>query len=42
MVIADDAYRAEDAAELVEVDWDPRPAVMSIGSRHRRRGAQAA
>jgi carbon-monoxide dehydrogenase large subunit len=29
-VIADDAYRAEDAAELVEVDWDPQPAVASI------------
>ena len=30
MVIADDAYQAEDAAELVEVDWDPQPAVMSM------------
>jgi carbon-monoxide dehydrogenase large subunit len=30
VVIADDAYRAEDAAELVEVDWDPLPAVASI------------
>jgi carbon-monoxide dehydrogenase large subunit len=30
MVIADDAYRAEDAAELVEVDWDPHPAVATI------------
>ena len=30
MVVADDAYRAEDAAELVEVDWDPRPAVPGI------------
>jgi carbon-monoxide dehydrogenase large subunit len=30
LVVADDPYRAEDAAELVEVDWDPRPAVMSI------------
>ncbi len=29
-VVADDAYRAEDAAELVEVDWDPQPAVASI------------
>jgi aerobic carbon-monoxide dehydrogenase large subunit len=29
-VIADDAYRAEDAIELVEVDWEPRPAVASI------------
>jgi aerobic carbon-monoxide dehydrogenase large subunit len=30
VVLADDPYRAEDAAELVEVDWDPRPAVASI------------
>jgi aerobic carbon-monoxide dehydrogenase large subunit len=30
MVVADDAYRAEDAAELVEVAWDPLPAVVSI------------
>jgi len=30
MVIADDAYRAEDAAELVEVDWAPLPAVTSV------------
>jgi carbon-monoxide dehydrogenase large subunit len=30
LVVADDPYRAEDAAELVQVDWDPRPAVMSI------------
>jgi carbon-monoxide dehydrogenase large subunit len=30
MVVADDAYRAEDATELVEVDWEPRPAVPSI------------
>jgi aerobic carbon-monoxide dehydrogenase large subunit len=30
LVVADDPYRAEDAAELIEVDWDPRPAVMSI------------
>jgi carbon-monoxide dehydrogenase large subunit len=29
-VIADDAYRAEDAIELVEVDWEPWPAVASI------------
>jgi aerobic carbon-monoxide dehydrogenase large subunit len=25
LVIADDAYRAEDAAELVAVDWEPQP-----------------
>jgi carbon-monoxide dehydrogenase large subunit len=30
VVVADDAYRAEDATELVEVDWDPQPAVASI------------
>jgi aerobic carbon-monoxide dehydrogenase large subunit len=30
MVIANDAYQAEDGAELVEVDWDPQPAVASI------------
>jgi aerobic carbon-monoxide dehydrogenase large subunit len=30
MVIADDAYRAEDAAELVEVDWAPQPPVTGI------------
>jgi aerobic carbon-monoxide dehydrogenase large subunit len=29
-VIADDPYRAEDAIELVEVDWAPLPAVTSI------------
>jgi carbon-monoxide dehydrogenase large subunit len=30
IVVADDAYRAEDAAELAEVDWVPQPAVASI------------
>src|SRR5579872_5693203 len=30
MVIADDPYLAEDAAELVEADWTPLPAVTSI------------
>ena len=30
LVIADDPYRAEDAAELVEVDWDLLPAATSI------------
>ena len=30
LVVADDPYRAEDAAEVVQADWDPRPAVMSI------------
>ncbi|MGH3193292.1 MAG: hypothetical protein ACRDOL_39785 [Streptosporangiaceae bacterium] len=36
VVVAEDPYLAEDAAELVEVDWDPRPPVTSIdaaGSR---------
>jgi aerobic carbon-monoxide dehydrogenase large subunit len=30
VVIADDAYQAEDAAEDVEVDWAPQPSVTSI------------
>jgi len=30
MVVADDAYMTEDAAELVAVDWDPLPAAASI------------
>ena len=30
VLVADDAYRAEDATELVEVDWDPEPAVAGI------------
>ena len=30
VVIADDPYRAEDATELVAVDWAPLPAVTSI------------
>jgi aerobic carbon-monoxide dehydrogenase large subunit len=30
VVIADDPYRAEDAIELVEVNWAPLPAVTSI------------
>src|SRR5262245_33079104 len=28
MVVADSRYRAEDAAERVEVDWEPLPAVV--------------
>jgi aerobic carbon-monoxide dehydrogenase large subunit len=32
VVIAEDAYLAEDAAELVEVDWNRLPAVMDIAS----------
>src|SRR5271155_5579832 len=30
MVLADDPYQAEDAIELVEIDWAPLPAVTSI------------
>jgi aerobic carbon-monoxide dehydrogenase large subunit len=30
IVVADDDYRAEDAAELAAVDWDPQPAAASI------------
>ncbi len=40
VVIADDAYRAEDATELVEVDWDPRPAVASIEDATARQAPQ--
>ncbi len=32
VVIAEDAYLAEDAAELVEVDWASRPAVAGLGA----------
>ncbi len=32
MVIAADAYLAEDAAELVEVDWAPGPAVAGLAA----------
>jgi aerobic carbon-monoxide dehydrogenase large subunit len=39
-VIADDAYRAEDAIELVEVDWEPRPAVASIEAATAREAPQ--
>ncbi len=31
MVITDDSYQGEDAAELVSVDYEPLPAVVSIG-----------
>jgi carbon-monoxide dehydrogenase large subunit len=30
LVVADDPYRAEDAAELIQVHWNPRSAAMSI------------
>jgi carbon-monoxide dehydrogenase large subunit len=32
VVVAEDPYLAEDAAELVEVDWDPLPPVTGIDS----------
>jgi aerobic carbon-monoxide dehydrogenase large subunit len=32
VVIAEDRYLAEDAAELVEVDWEPLPAVPGIAA----------
>ncbi len=32
MVIADDAYAAQDAAEVVDVDWQPRPPVADIAA----------
>ncbi|WP_163512450.1 xanthine dehydrogenase family protein molybdopterin-binding subunit [Fodinicola acaciae] len=32
VVVADDPYAAEDAAELVVVDWDPRAAVTDLRS----------
>ncbi len=32
VVLADDRYGAADAAELVEVDYDPLPAVASVGA----------
>ena len=42
VVIADDAYRAEDAIELVEVDWEPWPAVASIEAATACEAPQAA
>jgi aerobic carbon-monoxide dehydrogenase large subunit len=30
IVVADDPYRAEDAAELIQVDWGPRPPVPDM------------
>ncbi|HTS99216.1 MAG TPA: xanthine dehydrogenase family protein molybdopterin-binding subunit [Streptosporangiaceae bacterium] len=32
MVLTDDSYQGEDAAELVSVDYEPLPAVVGIGS----------
>src|SRR5499427_5607761 len=32
VVVADDAYLAEDAAELVVVDWSPQPAVTDVAT----------
>src|SRR5438477_3377599 len=36
MVVADDRYIAEDAVALIEVDWQPLPAVVDfrLGARH--------
>src|SRR5207302_10632754 len=30
VVLADDPYLAEDAAELLDIDWTPRPAITGI------------
>ena len=35
MVVADDRYRAEDAAGLVEIDYEPLPAVVELSSADR-------
>ena len=32
MVITNDSYQGEDAAELVSVDYEPLPAVVGIGA----------
>ena len=32
MVITDDSYQGEDAAELVSVDYEPLPAVVGFGA----------
>jgi carbon-monoxide dehydrogenase large subunit len=32
IVITDDRYQGEDAAELVSVDYEPRPAVVGVGA----------
>jgi aerobic carbon-monoxide dehydrogenase large subunit len=40
MVVADDAYLAEDATELVEVDWAPVPAVTGLATARAGAGRQ--
>ena len=40
VVLADDPYLAEDAAELVDVDWSQQPVVASLDAAHRRRRAR--
>ena len=37
LVIADDRYLAEDAADLVDVDYDPLPAVVDLVDRRGQR-----
>jgi len=39
VVVADSRYIAEDAAELVQVDYDPLPAVMDIEAAMRPESA---
>jgi carbon-monoxide dehydrogenase large subunit len=34
MVVADDRYAAEDAAGLIDVDWEPLPAVVDFRAAH--------
>jgi carbon-monoxide dehydrogenase large subunit len=34
MVVAESRYLAEDGAELVEVDWEPLPAVVDMATAH--------
>src|SRR4051794_26390526 len=34
MVVADDRYIAEDAADLIDVDWEPLPAVIDFRVAH--------
>ncbi len=41
LVVAESLYVAEDAAELVDVDYEPRPAVVDYTDGRRRGGARA-
>jgi CO/xanthine dehydrogenase Mo-binding subunit len=38
LVVADDRYLAEDAAALVEIDYEPLPAVVDLATAHRADG----